>query len=426
MADDERGRRVLSDLNLAFTRDPEIDEFGFIPCPEALQNRSPVILEQHKLGIESWSVPLVYQYAYTQLIQSRQKLVRPAQKELICSSRAVLLINPECYTAWNIRKELVGTGYLNIAADLQFSSLVLTRQPKSPETYAHRKWLLLELLKRKEKENTAKTCNVENGPHNGDGESQEIGVHINSFKLDEEMIQNEFAVCTHSAERYSNNYSAWSHRIWVIQHLTNCPQQLLLAELSRTTSLVSMHVSDHSGFHYRQFLIQEYNKQQVKDAYPAISTSKMRALLDTELTFTAELIEAYPGHEALWYNRRFLFHLLCHLPVEDCKMNRGWIDAGMNDLTTNGWQHKDAKTTNAHTPEIDTSTEYVETKLQANMQGKKFRADNSHKNSHLQKFLKFEFEFVDRCLETTHAVDYPAQLRCAESYKRWLNFMLKL
>ena len=33
------------------------------------------------------------------------------------------------------------------------------------------------------------------------------------------LIQEEMEVCGEAAGRYPSNYNAWSHRIWVLQHL---------------------------------------------------------------------------------------------------------------------------------------------------------------------------------------------------------------
>ncbi|KAG5841249.1 hypothetical protein ANANG_G00197540 [Anguilla anguilla] len=62
-------------------------------------------------------------------------------------------------------------------------------------------------------------------------------------------------VCGEAAGRYPSNYNAWSHRIWVLQNMAQGNLKVLHDELSSMKLWVSMHVSDHSGFHYRQFLL---------------------------------------------------------------------------------------------------------------------------------------------------------------------------
>lgn len=88
-----------------------------------------------------------------------------------------------------------------------------------------------------------------------------------------------------------------------------------------------MHVSDHSGFHYRQFLLKSLISQTVKDSSvleqnplrselalvlpkdeeAASSTEEPRIniphLLEEEVEFSTDLIDSYPGHETLWCHR---------------------------------------------------------------------------------------------------------------------------
>ena len=108
---------------------------------------------------------------------------------------------------------------------------------------------------------------------------------------------------------------------------------------------VSMHVSDHSGFHYRHFLLQALLTALRKAPNtstaatplhpPGSTTGSQRArppdtraafglddssrewqpgmgtiaqLFDLEMDFCSELIHSYPGHETLWCHR---YECLC-------------------------------------------------------------------------------------------------------------------
>lgn len=88
-----------------------------------------------------------------------------------------------------------------------------------------------------------------------------------------------------------------------------------------------MHVSDHSGFHYRQFLLKSLISRTVtdgsvleqsplrsesavvlpKDEEAVASAEESRInlphLLEEEVEFSTDLIDAYPGHETLWCHR---------------------------------------------------------------------------------------------------------------------------
>lgn len=83
-----------------------------------------------------------------------------------------------------------------------------------------------------------------------------------------------------------------------------------------------MHVSDHSGFHYRQHLLKalarELSQAGERDLHPTqqpngestagASDDNHRndvipQLFHQEMEFCTDLIESYPGHETLWCHR---------------------------------------------------------------------------------------------------------------------------
>ncbi|GCB79427.1 hypothetical protein scyTo_0017887, partial [Scyliorhinus torazame] len=192
----------------------------------------------------------------------------PALTDLTCT---LLLLNPDFTTAWNVRKELVQLGALDPFKDLYLGKLALTKFPKSPETWIHS--LLLSGL-------------------------SSPGV---------QLFQGE--------------------------------REILLDELSNTKYWVSTHVSDHSGFHYRQFLLKSVagnsrgpavanagagfsRKPSSKDHCTSLpmhvkqegASADTHAIdvplmIEEEMELCTDLIESYPGHEALWSHRRSVFYL---------------------------------------------------------------------------------------------------------------------
>ena len=74
----------------------------------------------------------------------------------------------------------------------------------------------------------------------------------------------------------------------------NC-EQAIESELEQMNQFVSLHVSDHSGFHYQQFLL---NCLQA-----SLDDERFSSRLKSKLQLTQELIKLYPGHEAIWYHR---------------------------------------------------------------------------------------------------------------------------
>ncbi|XP_069778488.1 protein prenyltransferase alpha subunit repeat-containing protein 1 isoform X2 [Narcine bancroftii] len=298
----------------------ESDEIGLIPCLEARYNRSPVVLVENKLGLESWCVKLLLPFVHSKLVLYRQRklwLDRDALIDLTCT---LLLLNPDFTTAWNVRKELIQLGALDPLKDLYLGKLALTKFPKSPETWIHRRWVFQKIIQQ--------IC-LPNSRNN---------LGIVSTEQMHRIIQDEMAVCSAAAGRYPSNYNAWSHRIWILQHVAKCNLKILLDELSSTKYWVSAHVSDHSGFHYRQFLLKSVagntksaavtntrglgrtsTHKDLRTDLPAHGkeenvsmeeyTADVPLMIEEEMELCSDLIESYPGHEALWCHRRCVFYL---------------------------------------------------------------------------------------------------------------------
>ncbi|XP_034955859.1 protein prenyltransferase alpha subunit repeat-containing protein 1 isoform X2 [Zootoca vivipara] len=304
-------QRVLKDLRNAFKRNPHIDEIGLIPCPEARYNRSPIVLVENKLGVESWCVKFLLPHVHNKLLHYRQRKQWLNKEELIDITCTLLLLNPDFTTAWNVRKELIVSGTLNPVKDLHLGKLALTKFPKSPETWIHRRWVLQQLIQENSLPTLVNKGNLETAP------TERI----------QRLVKEEMDVCCEAAGRYPSNYNAWSHRAWVLQHLAKLSGKILLDELSSTKHWVAMHVSDHSGFHYRQFLLKSliggtetectgevHNsaanqqtprllKDEEKDEAEATCVEEqpdLPLLLNEEVELCTDLINTYPGHETLW------------------------------------------------------------------------------------------------------------------------------
>ena len=52
---------------------PFSDEIGIIPCPEPRYNRSPIVLIETKLGLESWCVKFLLPSLHRKLLLYRQR-----------------------------------------------------------------------------------------------------------------------------------------------------------------------------------------------------------------------------------------------------------------------------------------------------------------------------------------------------------------
>ncbi|XP_038078251.1 protein prenyltransferase alpha subunit repeat-containing protein 1-like [Patiria miniata] len=333
MADDSRAERILSDLCGVLRREKNISEFGFVYCPEPLYNKSPIISIDGNLGIETWSIKPLYFHAYSQLFHHRH---RPHDlKRVSDCSMAVLLLNPECLSAWNLRKQLILNKYLKSEDELNLARLILSKHPKSPETFSQRRWLLQQLCPviRRRKDTISQSESKDDNPTAMDPNAArrlQEQLEENAARqppVEDEtlmrLVRAEMDVCALAAGRYPSNYNAWSHRIWVVEHLAGSPPQFVRSELAATKPWVSAHISDHSGFHYRQFLLGALTglPQPTRPPSPGSGVGSRvgsrvgsdagwpGGLVLEELQLILELVTSYPGHEAVWYHRRFVIYL---------------------------------------------------------------------------------------------------------------------
>lgn len=275
----ELGEKYFYFLNQAFISDPEIDEVDVIPCFDCCgkQNKETedfIILVNHKLGIKSCCLRPLFLFAYKMLLKrcrQREKDCSLSVTETVQLSRAVLLVNAECYTVWNIRKELISAGVLSLEDDIKCSALVLSKHPRSAETFAHRRWTIEQLEKLKGQDEFVHRC-----------------------------LRGELAISLRAAESYADNYTAWSHRSWLVERFMKDRKKRLFCELQVMRKWTERHISDNCGFHHRQVLL-KYLKN-------VCSHSEVLHLLLSELEFTSDLILTFPGHEVIWYHRRFVYH----------------------------------------------------------------------------------------------------------------------
>ncbi|XP_074993313.1 protein prenyltransferase alpha subunit repeat-containing protein 1 isoform X2 [Calonectris borealis] len=434
-------QRVVKDIRNAFQRNPHIDEIGLIPCPEARYNRSPIVLVENKLGVESWCVKFLLPYVHNKLLLYRQRKQWLNKDELIDITCTLLLLNPDFTTAWNVRKELILSGTLNPLKDLHLGKLALTKFPKSPETWIHRRWVLQQLIQENSLPSLVTKGNLGAAP----------------LERIHRLVQEEMNVCSEAAGRYPSNYNAWSHRIWVLQHLGKLTVKkngkglvlfgvemektglVLLDELSSTKYWVSMHVSDHSGFHYRQFLLKSLigrtvtdnnvlvQNQMVNEQNPSLQKEEESAgaeaacveeqnvdlpcRLEEELELCTELIDSYPGHETLWCHRR-VFYLQHHLSNKIPLLSAVVSSVDSSDETLNNSHNSPATSHMAQAMDVDGLNE-SSSKQGYTQETKRL------KRAPMQDSLgpEMEYRFIDKVLSTCRDAD---QARFATAYRKWL------
>ncbi|PKK28526.1 protein prenyltransferase alpha subunit repeat containing 1, partial [Columba livia] len=383
------------------------DEIGLIPCPEARYNRSPIVLVENKLGVESWCVKFLLPYVHNKLLLYRQRKQWLNKDELIDTT-----------------KELILSGTLSPLKDLHLGKLALTKFPKSPETWIHRRWVLQQLIRENSLPSLVTKGNLGAAP----------------LERIHRLVQEEMNVCSEAAGRYPSNYNAWSHRIWVLEHLAKLTVKVLLDELSSTKYWVSMHVSDHSGFHYRQFLFKsligrtvtdnnvQLQNQMVNEQSPSLQKGEESAgaeaacaeeqsvdlprRLEEELELCTELIDTYPGHETLWCHRRHVFYLQHHLSNKLHLLSEVVSSVDNSDGTLNNSHHSPATSHLAQAMDVDGLNE-SSSKLGYTQETKRLKRAPMPDSPGPET----EYRFIDKVLSTCRDAD---QARFATAYRKWL------
>jgi hypothetical protein len=235
------------------------------------------------------------------------------------------------------RKQVIIAGHQSCGAELRQLNLMFTKHPKAGEAWAHRRWILARMQPDLLSASALISCSSSTAERDA-------------------LLAGEFAVCERVAEIYPKNYFAWAHRQWIVQRVLSpvfampsaiplqanvaasansssafFPQLVetwgeLGAELRRLERWANRHVSDHSGFHQRQIVLSEcirFSAHASLVSAPRTPSSAFRiptpvadeslvdtcqacTLFDGECRYVLDLIRRYPGHESLWYHRRYL------------------------------------------------------------------------------------------------------------------------
>lgn len=238
-----------------------------------------------------------------------------------------LLINPDVYTFWNVKRELVEKEVLNVDREFLFSKLVLSYKSKSNEAFAYRRWLVTKLLNK-----------------------------YNDVALNASLLRRELEVTEIAAEKAQNNYHASNHRMWafnIVSHNAELANNFIVSELALNFKWIFSHVSEHVGYHYRQFLIGRiktycYSFAEFDDHYREVKkflenkdnvnyvtvlrevvgpwdTNELNnnliscvnhlSVLLYDLFYTLDsLHRTFPEHESVWYYRRnVIYHIILAL-----------------------------------------------------------------------------------------------------------------
>ncbi|KAF0685699.1 Aste57867_22446 [Aphanomyces stellatus] len=272
------GRNYVAELTRLFEEDPEMyvtaawtlrivmcrDEIGMVYLEE---EGEAFVLADHKLGICMTKVPAIHGQSKHAFFEAAK--AKDHDDTILATTRAMLLVCADFYTAWNARKSLITSGRLRAEDEIKFTSLVLTQHAKSIDTWAHRRWVVQRFLPQVDDRALPCPCTE---------------THVCMF-TGAAFLADELTLCAKLCEQYPRNYFAWSYRFFVGRLLA--PPALAI-ELDANRAWCTQHVSDHSAWSYRLRLL------------PLSHVS----LLHDELPFVARLLDLYPDREALWCHRR--------------------------------------------------------------------------------------------------------------------------
>lgn len=337
--------KIIKELDSALAKSP-LTEFDIVPV-ESTKNKTPVLYVNSSVALESWCVKHVYNYCYGDLIEDflthpKRRLSRVSgltYKRIMLLLNPTLLINPDVTTLWNKRRELMSKRYLDWVAEMTFTRLVLSRKTKCNDAFSYRRFVIEHVMR----------------------ETPERPPHFVST-----ILEDEFDVCTMTADKCPNNYHSWDHRRWTLEFASKYRAEIdstivFYNEYKFIVNWTARHVSDYSCFHYRQHCLKKLNllderwpvfekmleadlrenvQKFIEASDPAQKTNKsfkktiedediIAYLFDYapndcscytkfyetcrkleiyiyELIQNTDFLKFYKYHEALWYHRRFI------------------------------------------------------------------------------------------------------------------------
>lgn len=270
-----------------------------------------------------------------------------------------------------MRRELVRSHRLDAYEELFLIRVVLYHKPKCFEAFSYRRWLLSRIIDIEKSNCRSYDPESANSP----------------LCAELELIE----TC---ANRYANNYHAWSHRRYLqtLRESRNLLHPTLNSEWKSTLAWCKMHVSDHSAHSYRQYLLGKCVWETIPSIIPkkiswnscvdpttsystypeehlftyidsGVVSGRQKMLLRKcrdvvsnktklnrnllrcylralsywaeECDINEQLISMYDCHEVLWCHRKFLASLLAHLVVLFAKYSRykeeEYLDARNHD-----------------------------------------------------------------------------------------------
>ncbi|CAK9324888.1 unnamed protein product [Citrullus colocynthis] len=164
-----------------------------------------------------------------------------------------IAMNPGNYTVWHFRRLILEALNVDLHDELNFLDDIAESNTKNYQIWHHRRWVAQKL--------------------GADASSKELEFTKNILSLD------------------SKNYHAWSHRQWVLQALGGWED-----ELDYCNKLLEEDVFNNSAWNQRYFVITRS---------PLLGG--LKAMRESEVSYTVEAILAHPENESSWRYLRGLY-----------------------------------------------------------------------------------------------------------------------
>ncbi|KAI9344952.1 hypothetical protein BDR26DRAFT_856984 [Obelidium mucronatum] len=205
----------------------------------------------------------------------------------------LLLMNPEIYTAWNIRKKLFSKDLRN---ELYFIDLVLSKHPKRPSAWSQRAFVFNKLM-------------------------------IELTTQEDEKHQrrlHELEICNQAAERHRMNYHAWTYR-WKL--VSSSPINFRLLAFQDTRKYIQSHISEHSAFAHGLAVLESILGDR------GCERDKVE-LFEQEIAVAMRLIVKYPGHKSPWCYLQGLYLISLRLNKGLQSDESGLLEAAIQNRVT--------------------------------------------------------------------------------------------
>jgi len=192
-------------------------------------------------------------------------------------------MNPEFYTVWNFRREIIQRLSNSLSpeeikslyqSELKFGTQVIVMNPKSYWIWFHRIWLTTAISK-----------------------SQLPQVQDSLI----EMWKREFEQCGKLLNMDERNFHCWDYRRFVAKNL----QATIEQEFKFTTEKIEKNFSNYSAWHQRSALLPLQ--------YP--DKTSFQQALDREFELVQNAFYTEPSDSSAWFYHRWLIQNACSTPI---------------------------------------------------------------------------------------------------------------